>query len=122
VLQQLRDEGAHKFALDFRPHSHHYRVMEQVRGSTTESGTIQLGGAVLCGFMTSWGDGIFPIGRDLDADGHLVGLRIEIGCDAIVERQRRFEEWWSGSFAGRAVVSRRVFEPDQTSTTSSAVT
>ena len=113
AVQRLRNEGEYKFALDFRPHSHHYHVMERVRGSATESGTIETGGAILCGFMTSWGDGIFPVEPDLDAEGRLVRLRVELGCNAIVARQRRFEEWWWGAFARTGVVSRRVFEEGQ---------
>jgi hypothetical protein len=57
--EQVRTvEGARmngwKVAIDFRPHSHHWQLMRQVRASTSESGTVELGAAKLCGFMTSW--------------------------------------------------------------------
>jgi len=32
-----------KVAIDFRPHSHHWQLMQQVRASTSESGTVELG-------------------------------------------------------------------------------
>jgi hypothetical protein len=97
-----------KFALDFRPHTHHWQVMREVRATPTESGVLDLGGAQLCMFMTSWGDGAFPVEADLDASGQVLCLRIEVGCDKIVERQRDMDERWFGEFAKRAVVSARV--------------
>jgi hypothetical protein len=75
-IEDLRDAKEFKFATDFRPHSHHYQVMEQVRGSATESGTLEVGGAKLCGFMTSWGDGCFDIERDVDPHDQTVTIRI----------------------------------------------
>jgi hypothetical protein len=90
-VEQLRDRGL-KFAGDFRPHSHHYLVMRQVRASPTQSGTVEVGGARVCTFMTTWGDGIYPVLRDLDAAGGLVRLRVDLGNDQIVERQRDLDE------------------------------
>jgi hypothetical protein len=80
-----------KAATDFRPHSHHYAIMREVRSSETESGVIDLAGARLCSFMTSWGDGIFEIYRDFNAAGHLVRIRIEMGTPDRVELLR--EVW-----------------------------
>ncbi len=97
-----------KFATDFRPHTHHWQVMRDVRSSPTESGVLELAGAQLCMFMTSWGDGGFPVEADLDASGQVVRIRIEVGCDVIVERQREMEEFWFGDFAKLAIVSARV--------------
>ncbi len=85
----------------------------QVRSSITESGTLEVGGASVCGFMTSWGDGFFPVVRDLDANGRLVRIRIEVGCDEIVARQQRLDEWWWGAFAKQAAVSEQVFQDGQ---------
>jgi hypothetical protein len=109
-VERRRDEQGLKFAGDFRPHSHHYVVMEQVRRTATESGTAEVGGAKVCTFMTTWGDGIFPVLRDLDADGKLVRIRIDLGNEKVVERQRKVEERWLGAFAKCALVSRRVVE------------
>jgi len=97
-----------KYAFDFRPHTHLWQVMRDVRGSSTESGVLGLGGADLCMFMTSWGDGAFPVAVDLDSAGLLVRVRIELGCDDIARRQREMEERWFGAFAKRAIVSARV--------------
>ncbi len=92
AVEQLRGEKGYKMATDFRPHSHHYLVMKQVRATPTKSGTVEVGGSKVCTFMTSWGDGFFPVYRDLDTDGRLVRVRIDLGNDQIVERQRQFEE------------------------------
>jgi hypothetical protein len=97
-----------KFAFDFRPHTHHWQVMRDVRATRTESGMLDLAGARLCMFMTMWGDGAFPVEADFDAVGQIVRLRIEIGCDETVARMHDMEERWFGQFAKRAVVSARV--------------
>ncbi len=71
-LEQLRNAGELRFAYDFRPHSHHYVMMKQVRSNATESGVIGIGGQqAVCGFMTSWGDGEFPVMLDFDEAGAL---------------------------------------------------
>jgi hypothetical protein len=90
-VEDIRAERGLKFATDFRPHSHHHQVMEQVRATSTESGTIEVGGAETCTFMTSWGDGLYPVYRELDAEGHLVSVRIDLGSDETVQRMRTLE-------------------------------
>jgi hypothetical protein len=105
---KAKEGGDRWFALDYRPHTHHWQVMRDVRATPTESGVLELAGARLCMFMTSWGDGGFPVEADLDAAGRLVRVRIELGCDEIVNRQRRMEERWHGAFAKHALVSARV--------------
>jgi hypothetical protein len=97
TVEQTRVERGWKVALDFRPHSHHWQLMQQVRASRTESGTVEIGAAKLCGFMTSWGDGIFDVLAERDAVGRLVRLTVDCGSDAMVDRQRRFEERWAAS-------------------------
>jgi hypothetical protein len=97
-----------KFAFDLRPHTHHWQVMRDVRAAPTASGVLDLGGARLCMFMTTWGDGAFPVEADLDAAGQVLRLRIELGCAEIVQRQREMEELWFGEFAKWAIVSARI--------------
>jgi hypothetical protein len=70
---------------DFRPHSHHYHLMKPIRESPTDSGCTEVGGATVCGFMTSWGDGFFPVFRELNAAGELVRVRIRLGDERRVE-------------------------------------
>jgi hypothetical protein len=90
-LQDLRDARGWKLALDFRPHSHHYQMMAQVRSSPTGSGTLAIGpsGAMFCLFRTTWGDGYFPVYRDLASDGSLVRVRVDVGNDQTVEQLRQ---------------------------------
>lgn len=66
-----------KFATDFRPHSHHWQVMRDSRITPTESGMADVDGVKVCNFMTTWGDGIFEVHRDLSNSGELVQIRIE---------------------------------------------
>lgn len=88
-VEEHRDREGLKLATDFRPHSHHYEVMAQVRETPAEAGTLEVGGARVCGFMTSWGDGVFPVFRDLDAEGGLVRVRVELGCERQLAVMRR---------------------------------
>ncbi len=84
-VEKIRTECSLLFASDFRPHSHHYFVMRQVRASTSQSGVIEVGGAMMCAFMTSWGDGLFPVFADLDKNGQLIRLRIDLGNEDMVK-------------------------------------
>jgi hypothetical protein len=78
-IQAWKDEvPGRKFGLDFRPHSHHWKVMARVRASRTESGTVTVGGAEILFAMTSWGDGFFPVEADYDAAGSLVAVRVNL--------------------------------------------
>jgi hypothetical protein len=86
----------HKFAVDFRPHTHQWQVMSKVRKSPSESAVLELAGAQMAMFMTSWGDGAFPVEADYDAEGQILRLRVELGCDEIIARQSVFDERWSG--------------------------
>lgn len=81
-VEGLKASNGWLLATDFRPHSHHYRVLEQIRSTPTESGTVEVGGAEMCAFMTTWGDGLYPVFRDLDRHGQLVQLRIQLAPDA----------------------------------------
>ncbi len=91
AVEDLREKESLKFAGDFRPHSHHYMVMKQVRATSTQSGTIDAGGAKVCTFMTTWGDGFYPVSREMDAAGRIVRISIDLGCDEIVARQGKLE-------------------------------
>jgi len=84
VEDLIADSPALKLKTDFRPHSHHYLVMRQVRATSTGTGTLQLGEAVLCGFMTSWGDGIFDVIGEFDRNDELVRVRIDLGNPEMV--------------------------------------
>jgi hypothetical protein len=92
ALETERERAGLVLALDFRPHSHHHGVLEQMRASATESGAIAVGGATMCAFFTGWGDGLFPVSRDLDADGRVLQIRVHLGHDAAVDALRRLQE------------------------------
>lgn len=42
---------------------------------------VDVAGTRACHFPTTWGDGLFDVHRDLDDDGGLVQIRIEMGTD-----------------------------------------
>jgi hypothetical protein len=74
-----------RVATDFRPHSHHWQALEDVRRSAHGAGVVDVDGARACLWMTSWGDGIFPVFRDVDASGALLRVRVQLFADATVE-------------------------------------
>ena len=77
-LDQLRSGGELRFAFDLRPHDDHHRLLTVACTATTGSASIDINGRVVCGFFTSWGDGAFPVHRDLAPDGTLCRLRVEL--------------------------------------------
>lgn len=81
-LDELRAQRRYRFACDYRPHSHHYAVMKQLRASQTGSGSLEVGGTRLCAFMTGCGDGFFPVFREVDSAGRLVRVRICFRADS----------------------------------------
>lgn len=85
AVEQEQQKRGWKMATDFRPHSHHYRLMKPLREEPTQSGCIDVGGATVCGFSTTWGDGFFPVFRELTAAGELVRIRIRLGDENRVE-------------------------------------
>lgn len=101
-MQQVRawfgpDSLTGRLAVELRPHSHFYRVMEQIRDGAPEVGTLQLDGATLLGLSTSWGDGIFPIWVDRDKAGAVVAVRLELGSE---KRRQLMEQVWARAAAG----------------------
>lgn len=68
-------------ATDFRPHSDHWRMLKALSICDTESGVMDLGNSKCCGFMTSWGDGFFPVYLDLDESGNATRIRIELATE-----------------------------------------
>lgn len=53
------------------------KIMRDSRTTATESGMAEVDGVKVCNFMTTWGDGIFEVHRDLSDSGELVQIRIE---------------------------------------------
>jgi len=99
-LEALRARLGCKVATDFRPHSHHYAVLSKIRESATESGTVQVGKALLCAFMTTWGDGLFDVYRDFGPGDQLVRVRIEMGTPARIKLMQSLNEQWGTSSQG----------------------
>jgi hypothetical protein len=106
-MQQVRswlgsDSPEGRLALELRPHSHFYRVMEQIRRTERtrarpgEVGALDLDGAALLGLSTSWGDGLFPIWVDRDKAGAVAAIRLEFGSE---KRRQTMEAVWARAVA-----------------------
>jgi hypothetical protein len=76
--ERLKAERHLLLATDLRPHSHHFHALAAARKSKQGAGTIDVGGARVCLFFTSWGDGVFPIYLDLDHEDRPVQLRVQL--------------------------------------------
>ncbi|GAB3914748.1 hypothetical protein GCM10029964_126760 [Kibdelosporangium lantanae] len=74
TVESWQQANGKRMMLDFRPHSHHWQVMRDVRASATESGEIEVGGGRIVFAMTTWGDGYFPTYADYAGD-ELVAVR-----------------------------------------------
>ena len=70
-------------ATDLRPHSHHFYALAAARHSPHGAGTIEVGGAKVCLFFTSWGDGVFPIYLDVDSKQRPVQVRVQLATEAV---------------------------------------
>jgi hypothetical protein len=106
-LQQVRSwlgpgSPIGRLALELRPHSHFYLVMEQIRRTERtpsrpgDFGALDLAGAALLGLNTSWGDGLFPIWVDRDKAGAIVAVRLEFGSE---KRRQLMEAVWARALA-----------------------
>jgi hypothetical protein len=107
-LDEVRESSGLWVAVDVRPHDHHRQLLARAARSPTQSGTIEVGGAAVTGFFTTWGDGAFPVLRDLTADGSLCRVRVELGTAQTVARADRSEHLWFGPLSKLAIASARV--------------
>jgi hypothetical protein len=91
--------------VDYRPHCNLEKLNAQIRDNELESGQLDLAGVRACGFSNRWGDGIFTVIRDLDAEGKLVRVRLDVGNE---ETQTRLRRVWILSCG--AVATRKVLD------------
>src|SRR3569623_1408631 len=77
---KIKAENHRLLATDFRPHSHHFHALAAARQNPRGAGTIEVGGAKVCLFFTSWGDGVFPVFLDLDSKDRPVQIRIQLNA------------------------------------------
>jgi hypothetical protein len=75
---QLRAEHKWLFAAELRPHSHHAGALAAARASPSGAGVIDVAGARVLLFSTSWGNGVYPVYLDVDRDAHPVQIRIQL--------------------------------------------
>lgn len=87
-LDALKQSGQFRFAWDFRPHTHSYYLLAQIRKHPNEAGLLQVGGFESCGFATSWGDGEFPVMLDLDASGRPIRCGIAFATPEAMANMR----------------------------------
>jgi hypothetical protein len=81
----FKAENRWLLATDFRPHSHHFHALAAARKSPQGAGTIEVGGAKICLFFTSWGDGVFPIYLDVDGKERPVQVRVQLAMEAVTQ-------------------------------------
>lgn len=87
-LNVLRNTGELRFAFDLRPHTDPFFLLAQLRENESEAGVITVGGYDVCGLMTTWGDGFFPVTLDLDESGAPLRTTILFATDEAKEAMR----------------------------------
>jgi hypothetical protein len=81
----IKAENRWLLAMDLRPHSHHFHALAAARKSPHGAGTIEVCGAQVCLFFTSWGDGVFPIYLDLDGKERPVQVRVQLATEVATQ-------------------------------------
>jgi Protein of unknown function (DUF2185) len=95
-LYRAKESEGMRFALDFRPRDDHHRLLSLATAAPTESASAGIGGYVVCGFFTSWGDAAFPVrdsgwrvlaGDESDDPGNIavMPLRDPVAMEAALE-------------------------------------
>jgi len=88
-IQQRIHEEKLGVNVDYRPHCNLERLNAQIRSSDERNGRLVLDSARTCGFDNRWGDGIFPVIRDLDAQGRTIRVRMDVGNEQMQARMRQ---------------------------------
>jgi hypothetical protein len=104
-VQEWIDSQKLQAGVDYRPHCNLEKLNAQIRDTEFESGQLELAGARACGFSNSWGDGIFTVIRDFDAEGRLVRVRLDVGNEKSQSLLRRVLLLSCG-----AIVTRKVLD------------
>ncbi|MBS2011781.1 MAG: hypothetical protein JST00_02610 [Deltaproteobacteria bacterium] len=69
-------------SVEMRMHSSHHAILRGAWTSPNEAGTATIGGAKMCGFFSSVGDGVFPVELERDEAGDICRVTILIaGAD-----------------------------------------
>ena len=74
----LKSEHKWQLTTELRPHSHHFEALAAARASPSGAGVLEVGGARVMLWFTSWGDGVFPVYLDADQDARPVRIRIQL--------------------------------------------
>ena len=104
VQDHIQDKKL-KVGVDYRPHCNLEKLNSQIRETEFGAGQVTLGNARACGFENRWGDGLFEIVRDFDANGKLVRVRIDLGSE---KRQTLMRKIWQRSLG--ALVTRKILD------------
>ncbi len=82
-VDKLKAAAHWALTIDYRPHSHHFYALAEARKNKLGAGTLEVGGAQILLFFTTWGDGVFPVFLDLDATDQPVQLRIVLADQSV---------------------------------------
>jgi hypothetical protein len=83
-----------RVGVDYRPHCNLERLNAQLRESPEDVGALTLAGAAALGLGNRWGDGVFPVSRDVDSEGRVLRVRVELATPqrlGLMERVQRLQ-------------------------------
>ena len=84
ALESWRDHDARSVVVDYRPHSHHHRIMRTIGSDEDQVAELELGDGRVFAMVTGGRDGVFDVEVDRAADGSLTAVRVVVasyrGC------------------------------------------
>ncbi len=103
-LQALAVERSLQVGLDYRPHCNLNRLNAQIRASQDHTGELRLPAGRVVGCQNRWGDGLFGAARDVDADGRVVRVRMELGTEKRQATMRQVRIRRQGAILTKAIL------------------
>lgn len=79
-LEELAEQGQQLFRTDFRPHSHFFQLLQQMRDSSSQSiGFVEVAGTRVCGVSSMSSGARQDVEVTFSDDGTALGVWLELG-------------------------------------------
>jgi len=82
AVELIKSKNGREIQIECRPHSHHHQAVTGMRKSINGAAQIELGGSIMLALQTGLPEGEYPVFRDLDGNGKLVRVRIQLASEA----------------------------------------
>lgn len=103
IQDRIENEGL-AAGVDYRPHCNRELANSRIRESEIAATEIEVAGSRVVACDNRWGDGLFEVSRDRDANGNLVRIRLELATEKRLQLMRSIAIRYSGAIVSRAVL------------------